>query len=122
MPNTRPVAAYVVLGATLFWLPANAAGPTGDVAGGRQLFQENCSICHKTNGTGGESIGRAVSADINGAALQTSYLHQDALIARAILDGVDAHKRPLDKVMPRYRGHATAQQVADLIAYMKTLR
>jgi mono/diheme cytochrome c family protein len=85
--------AMLAVGATLFALGANAAGPAGDIANGKQLFQDNCSICHKTNGTGGASIGRAVSADINGAALQASYLHQDSLIARAILDGLDAHGR-----------------------------
>jgi mono/diheme cytochrome c family protein len=117
----RPLA-LAVAGAALLSLRANAAGPAGDVANGRQLFLDNCSICHRANGKGGESIGRAVSADINGPALEVSYLHRDSLIARAILDGEDAHGRQFDKVMPRYRGHATQQQVADLIAYLKSLR
>jgi mono/diheme cytochrome c family protein len=112
----------VAVGAIISSLHANAASPAGDLANGKQLFQNNCSICHKANGTGGESIGKAVSADINGATLEASYLHRDSLIARAILDGLDAHGQQLDKVMPRYRGHATPQQVADLIAYLKSLR
>jgi len=118
---SRRYLAMVVVGVTLFSLRANAADPTGDVANGKLLFRDNCSICHKANGAGGESIGRAMSADISGPTLEVHYLHRDSLIARAILDGVDANGRQFDKVMPRYRGHATPQQVADLVAYLKSL-
>ena len=104
------------------------AGAAGDAAAGRKLYQNKCLSCHgdaKTKGTLGPSlagiIGRKASDPGQGA---TSRAMSEAnfVWTEATLDEFLA--APGNKVhgtiMPV--GIASAQDRADLIAYIKTMR
>jgi mono/diheme cytochrome c family protein len=75
-------------------------------------------------------MGTAIPADIRYAALTAKDGHDkgeeahppysDALIARAITQGIDPAGKPLDWTMPRWQ--MTEEDRNDLIAYLKTLR
>jgi mono/diheme cytochrome c family protein len=92
-----------------------------------------CVACHGVHGRGGIPVmmGTAIPEDIRYEAL-TKGDHEkekgemehppytDALIKRAVTQGVDPAGRPLDWTMPRwYMGDA---DLDDLLAYLRTLR
>jgi mono/diheme cytochrome c family protein len=96
------------------------AATSSGAADGKQLFDSNCAVCHKLDGSGGIKLGTVTSADLRAPGLEQSY-HTDALLRRAILDGKDESDQPLDPVMPHWRGHLTRPEVTAIIEYLKTL-
>ncbi len=95
-----------------------------------QMGATGCVACHGIQGRGGVPVmmGTAIPADIRYDALikgeyehgkkQTPYT--DALINRAIREGLDPEGEPLDWTMPRWQmGDA---DLNDVLAYLKTLR
>jgi ABC-type branched-subunit amino acid transport system substrate-binding protein len=87
-----------------------------------------CSSCHGTRGEGTKE-GGIQPPPLNWETLTrplTSALtrrerrpYDDATLARAISKGVDSNGAPLHPAMPRYS--MTAEQLADLVAYLKKL-
>lgn len=116
-PATR---AALILGAVA--VSASAAFAAGDVAAGKTLFMQKCSVCHKQDGSGGVSLGDVKSADLESPALEVQFHQNDAMIKDAILNGNDEEGKPLDKVMPRWKGKITDAQADNLVAFLKTLK
>lgn len=109
------LAAAVAAGALLIGMtPAHADS-------GKQLFQARCAACHKKDGSGGIHFGDAVSADLRAPALEKMYHHNDTLILRAILQGLDEDGQPLDAPMPHWKGAISKAQAEKIVAYLKTL-
>lgn len=92
-----------------------------------------CVACHGVHGRGGIPVmmGTAIPEDIRYEALIKGEHEQgkeemkhppytDALIKRAITKGIDPTGEPLDWTMPRWQ--LRDEDVADLLAYLKTLR
>ncbi len=102
--------------------PTTSATPAGNATNGQQLYTTNCVACHGTTGAGGVKLGDATSADIRGPALADAYKNDVSLIKRAILTGKDQDNEDLDAAMPRWQGKLTDQNVADIIAYLQTLK
>jgi len=100
---------------------AFAADTASAVASGKWLFQKHCSICHKSDGSGGVTLGNAISADLRAPALEHMYHDSDARLRRAILDGKNKDGEPLEQIMPRWRGQLTGREVTSIIAFLKTL-
>jgi cytochrome c oxidase subunit II len=110
-------------------------GPIPRTGGPMWVFHTGvgCVACHGVHGHGGVPVmmGTAVPADIRYAVL-TGKEHPpgeekmdhppytDALIQRAITQGLDPGGDPLDWTMPRWQ--MADQDLADLLAYLKTLR
>jgi hypothetical protein len=97
---------------------------SGDVpVTGTQLA---CATCHGRSGLGSAEGGR-VAPPVTGQALRAPRGrgprprpgYDDAALARALRDGVDARGRPLDPLMPRYR--LADADVAALAAYLDAL-
>jgi mono/diheme cytochrome c family protein len=92
-----------------------------------------CVTCHGVTGRGGVPVmmGTAIPEDIRYEAL-TKGEHEegkakldhpaytDALIKRAITQGLDPAGKPLDWTMPRWQ--MADQDLNDVIAYLKTLK
>ena len=92
-----------------------------------------CVACHGVMGRGGVPVmmGTAVPEDIRYEALTKGEPeagkaelehppYTDALIKRAITQGVDSAGKPLDWTMPRWQ--MSDQDANDVIAYLKTLK
>lgn len=90
-----------------------------------------CVTCHGIHGRGGVAImvGAKVPADIRYAHLTEARHEQtveaahrpytDALIKRALIEGVDPSGRDLEWAMPRWQ--LSDDDFHDLLAYLKTL-
>ncbi len=89
-----------------------------------------CVACHGVHGRGGIPVmmGTALPADIRYEALiKGEYEHgkketpyTDALIKRAITEGLDPDGEALDWTMPRWK--MAEEDFADLLTYLRTLR
>lgn len=92
-----------------------------------------CVACHGVRGRGGVAVmmGGAIPSDIRHEALTQAEHREDeggrehppyteALIKRAITEGLDPAGRPLDWTMPRWR--MTPEDLEDLLTFLKTLR
>ncbi|HSB78807.1 MAG TPA: cytochrome c [Candidatus Methylomirabilis sp.] len=93
-----------------------------------------CVACHGTQGRGGVPVmmGTATPEDIRYPVLTKAEApekgkeemehppYTDALIQRAVTQGVDPAGKPLDWTMPRWQ--MSDADFSDLLAYLKTLR
>lgn len=80
------------------------AHPTGDGARGQVLYEASCIVCHGQNGTGG--IGPRLAGN--------SVLSNEQAFWKVVYEG--------RHVMPPLKGSITEQQLADIQAWLKTLR
>ncbi len=106
---------------------AAVAGPPGpatgaSVAAGAVLYQQNCSGCHGAEAQGGSPFGGVRSADIRGGALRAlDPPYTQALLRRAIADGVDQRGQALNSVMPRWAGMLSTSQQREIADYLWSL-
>jgi mono/diheme cytochrome c family protein len=81
-----------------------ATHPTGDDSKGEELYKASCVVCHGPQGTGG--IGPRLAGN--------SVLSNEQAFWKTVYDG--------RHVMPPLKGAVTEQQMADILAWLKTLR
>lgn len=98
-----------------------APAQTSDVAAGKQLYEGDCSGCHKPDGSGGVNLGAVASSDLRSAALESAYHGNVSAIRASILNGTGADGKPLNPIMPLFQASLTSQQADSIIAYLKTL-
>lgn len=80
------------------------AHPTGDHTRGEELYNASCVVCHGQRATGG--IGPRLAGN--------PILSNDKAFWTTVLEG--------RHVMPPLKGALTEQQIADIQAWLKTLR
>jgi mono/diheme cytochrome c family protein len=85
-------------------------------ASGKELFAENCQICHKDDGTGGK-------VTIKGKNLKAENLTEDKFkkapdekLASYIHDGVP------DEGMPAFEDKLNDDQIRSIVAHVRTLQ
>lgn len=116
MPSTFVIRFFKGLGLILalvlmtvaFFATAFAQG--GDISRGKQLYQQNCAVCHGDNAQG--RIGARLAKDFPG-------IRVDALLKETISNGVQG------SVMPAWStsrgGPLSDAQINDLVAYVQSL-
>jgi len=129
-------ARYESNGERIYYTGISARTGPVPIQGGPMWLQHGpvgCVACHGVHGRGGIPVmmGTAIPEDIRyGALIQGEHEkgkeemkhppYTDALIKRAITKGIDPAGEPLDWTMPRWQ--FGDEDVADLLAYLKTLR
>lgn len=104
--------------------PAGGGVAEGDPAAGQQVAQQlGCAGCHSPDGA--QAVGPTwqglYGAELPLASGET-VTGDDAYITNSILNPNDqVHEGYPSNVMPSYAGRISDQQIADIIAYMKTL-
>ena len=119
------VCAGVALGGAML-APAHAAG---DVAAGKAAFRK-CASCHQVGPSARGGFGPQLNGVIGRrAAATTDYTYSDAMRRSGIVwneQTLGAFLRGPGDVVPgtrmRFWGISDAQQIADLLAYLRTLR
>lgn len=117
-----PIAAIMLVA----WVPSSFAA---DAAAGKDLYSDNCAICH---GNKGEGYDKSVVPD---GAVRIKKLAGDsaywdlAVFKKAVLQGLDDHDKPM-RVMPVFGKTGfyeppgqpvTDADVENIQAYMQTL-
>lgn len=123
---------YESNGESIYFTGVNREGERIAFTGGpRWLYMHGggCADCHGPDGRGGRVV---MMSAIEAPNIQYGHLieeehgegeehppYSEALIKRAITEGLDPAGHPLDLVMPRWQ--LSDQDLDDLIAYLKTL-
>jgi mono/diheme cytochrome c family protein len=115
----RMIQAVAVVVATA-WLVPGLALAGGDAKKGNDLFHQNCAVCHGPAGKGDGPGGTALNPkprDLTDKAYMAAL--DDKKVHEAIAKGGPAiGKSPL---MPPMGGALSAEQIDDIIAYVRTL-
>jgi mono/diheme cytochrome c family protein len=98
---------------------ANAAkSPAGTpevaVAQGKELYKQNCAICHKEDGTGGKMTieGRTINPD--DLTSEKIKKFSDEKITGYIVNGV------VDEGMPAFKDKLSEAQIREIVAFVRT--
>ena len=90
-----------------------ASTPVDELAGGRELYKQNCAICHKEDGTGGKTT-------IEGRTIKPDNLTSDEIkkftdenIAGYITNGV------VDDGMPAFKDKLSEAQIREIVTYVR---
>lgn len=91
-----------------------AASPANEVAMGRDLYKQNCAICHKEDGKGGEMTieGRTINPD--DLTSEKIKKFSDEKISGYIVNGV------VDEGMPAFKDKLTEAQIKEIVAFVRT--
>lgn len=92
-----------------------AALPAGQHASGRQLFADNCAVCHGALADGEDGAGPPLMHPI-----YRPDHHSDLSFYRAAERGVRAHHWPFGDMPPQPQ--LQRQQVAQIIDYLRALQ
>jgi cytochrome c6 len=104
--KTMVRASLMLLAIALFSTWTFAADTAADV------FKAKCATCHGADGKGDTAMGKSMKVkDLGGADVQAM---SDADLNGAITKG----KKP----MPGYEGKLTAEQINDLVKYVRSLK
>jgi len=100
-------------------------GPA-QVARGRQIYLENCASCHGQDAQGALNWQQPnLRGDLPAPPHDDSghtWRHPDAQIAEIIRDGLrDPFNKTPELTMPPFRDRLSDEEIADVIAYFKSL-
>ena len=121
--STAPAANQGANAATTKTSPAANTAPGNVVAvqpqqssTGKELYAENCQICHKDNGTGGK-------VTIEGKNLKAENLTEDKFkkASDEKLMGYIENGVP-DEGMPAFEGKLDDEQIESIVAHIRTLQ
>ncbi|MEO5858534.1 MAG: cytochrome c [Pyrinomonadaceae bacterium] len=90
-----------------------AATPVDELASGRELYKQNCAICHKEDGTGGKMTieGRTIKPD--NLTSDEIKKFSDEKIAGYIVNGV------VDDGMPAFKDKLSEAQIREIVTYVR---
>lgn len=113
-------------------LPLQAAAASGDVQAGRTVFASRCAACHRVGPSARAAFGPQLNGVIGRAAASTpDYAYSPALQRSGIVwseEKLAAFLKDPDTVVPGtkmrfyFRGFGREKQIADLMAYLRTVR
>ena len=104
---------------------ATAAPVLTGAAAGQVIYQQSCTSCHGDGGVGNKFTLDNQTIEVPAitfADLDALYHDKfDTMAIDTITKGVDEEGQPLNRMMPRWTIFSD-QQLADLVAYLKTLK
>jgi len=112
----------IVMGLVVFALATPAAGYAADLAKGRKIIVEHCEKCHGRTGKGDGTMLKRIKADVKPAdwTKKTEMAKwSDADLAKIITQG--GQQAGHSKVMPSFGEKLSAADVADVVAYIRSL-
>jgi len=109
--NTNSV---VINNTTNTQVSARPTATIDELTSGRKVYEINCAICHKDNGSGG-------TVEVEGKKLDPDDLTSDKIkkfsdekIIRYILNGV------VDEGMPAFKDKLSEAEIRDVVRYIRT--
>ena len=90
-----------------------AATPVDELAGGRELYKQNCVICHKEDGTGGKMTIEGKTINPDDLTSEKIKKFTDEKIAGYISNGV------VDEGMPAFKDKLSEAQIRDVVNFVR---
>jgi mono/diheme cytochrome c family protein len=115
-----PLGLAAALGLAASWPRATAAPPSRDAEAGRVVYQRACATCHGQagRGDGPSAVGFATKpTDLTDGRIMNPLPHE--FLVNIIVNGGPAEG--LSPGMPPFGGHLSGEQVAQVIAYVRSI-
>jgi mono/diheme cytochrome c family protein len=90
-----------------------AATPVVELAMGRELYKQNCAVCHKEDGTGGKITIEGKSIEPDDLTSEKIKKFSDEKISGYIVNGV------VDEGMPAFKDKLTEAQIKEVVAHVR---
>ena len=90
-----------------------SATPVDELAGGRELYKQNCTICHKEDGTGGKMTIEGKTINPDDLTSDKIKKFTDEKIEGYIVNGV------VDEGMPAFKDKLTEAQIREVVSYVR---
>ena len=94
-------------------VPTATATPVDELAGGRELYKQNCAICHKEDGTGGKMTIEGKTINPDDLTSDKIKKFTDEKISGYIMNGV------VDEGMPAFKDKLSEAQIRDVVHYVR---
>ena len=117
MLKPLPYLAALALACLLLW---PLAGQAQDAAAGQEIYEQYCALCHGPQGKGDGSL----SANLDPKPRDhTDGAYMNALNDAHLLNviGAGAAAAGLSPIMPAWKDILSAQQIQDVVAFVRTL-
>ena len=95
-------------------LAASALLAAGDASKGKDVFEQNCAVCHNADSTEAK-----VGPGLKGLFKKSALVNKKKVSDDSVLDLIN--KGSSEKGMPGFADILSDAEKADLIAYLKTL-
>lgn len=90
-----------------------AATPEDLLARGRGIYQDNCAVCHKEDGTGGKMTIEGKSLNVDNLTSEKIKKFTDDKIIGYIYNGVD------DEGMPAFKDELSEAEIREVVRYVR---
>ncbi len=90
-----------------------ASTPVDELASGRELYKQNCTICHKEEGTGGKMTIEGKTINPDDLTSDKIKKFTDEKIAGYIMNGV------VDEGMPSFKDKLSEAQIREVVSYVR---
>jgi mono/diheme cytochrome c family protein len=124
--HDRFAARALIAAALLSLAVISGEGAEGNASAGAALFADRCAGCHGRDGRGG-GIGIRLLASVRGAGGPVDFTDERVMedwpqerVALVIREGGKSIRG--STLMPAYEGRLSADEIADLVAFIRSLR
>lgn len=85
-----------------------------ELASGKNVYEANCMICHKDDGTGGKVSIEGKTLNVEDLTANKIKTMSDEKIILYIMNGVE------DEGMPAFKGKISEGEMRDIVKYIRT--
>ena len=90
------------------------AATVDELASGKKVYETNCMICHKDDGTGGKLTFEGKSLNVEDLTADKIKKMSDEKIILTVMNGVE------DEGMPAFKGKISEGEMRDVVRYVRT--
>jgi len=87
-----------------------------DVASGQKVFEANCAICHRADGTGGKVTVEGKSLKAEDLTTGKIKAYSDERIIGYVMNGIE------DEGMPAFKSKLSEGEMRDVVKYVRMLQ
>ena len=95
--------------------PAPAA-TVDELSSGKKVFEKNCAICHRADGTGGKVTVEGKSLNVEDLTAPKIKAFSDEKMIGYVMNGVE------DEGMPAFKGKLSEGEMRDVVKYVRMLQ
>lgn len=96
--------------------PPVAAATVDELTSGKKVFEANCILCHKADGTGGRVSVEGKNLNVEDLTSAKIRAFTDEKIIGYIMNGVE------DEGMPAFKGRLSEGELRDVVKYIRVLQ
>ena len=95
--------------------PPVPAATLDEMASGKNVYEANCMVCHRSDGTGGKVSIEGENLDVENLTSAKMKSFPDEKLLGYIMNGIE------DEGMPAFKGKLSEGEMRDVVKYIRTV-